>query len=51
MLRSLERGLSLRDFDVMTVGMILDFLITSKNENLDDEENEVEATQSDFDRY
>lgn len=54
MLRAFERGLSLRDFEDMTVGMILDFIITFNNENLQDEDREDEvrmANQSDFDRF
>lgn len=54
MLRAIERGLSLKDFEEMTVGMILDFIITFNNENLKDEDREDEvrmANQSDFDRW
>ena len=54
MLRAFERGLCLRDFDDMTVGMILDFIITYNNENLTEEEKEEEtrlAKQGDFDRW
>ena len=54
MLRALERGLTLRDFEVLTFGMILDFIITYNNEHLDDDETEDSvriATQADFDRW
>lgn len=54
MLRAIERGLSLRDFEELTVGMILDLIITFNNENLKDEDMEDEvriANQSDFDRW
>lgn len=53
-LRALERGLSLQDFQVMTPGMIIDFIITYNNERLSDEEREDEvreATQADYDRF
>lgn len=53
MLRALERGLSLSDFDYMTVGMIIDFIVTYNNENTKDEnEDEVRnANQADFDSF
>ena len=54
MLRALERGLTLRDFEDLTLGMILDFIITFNNEQLADDEKEDsvrEATQEDFDRF
>ena len=53
-LRAIERGLSLKDFEEMTVGMIIDFIVTYNNENLTDEEKEAEvrnATQDDYDRW
>lgn len=54
MLRALERGLTLRDFEDLTPGMILDFIITYNNERLDDDEKEDNvriATQADFDDF
>lgn len=54
MLRALERGLVLRDFEDLTLGMILDYIITYNNEQLADDEKEDsvrEATQEDFDRF
>lgn len=57
MLRAIERGLSLRDFEDMTVGMIMDLIITFNNEHLDEDEKEDEedkvkaATQKDFDSF
>ena len=45
----------MRDFEDLTVGMILDFIITYNNESVtdnDDEGNETRlATQADFDRW
>ena len=52
MLRALERGLSLSDFDYMTVGMIIDFIVTYNNERIEDQEEEPrQASQDDFDRF
>ena len=54
MLRAIERGLSLRDFEEMTPGMIIGYIVTFNNEHLDDDEKKDEvrmATQSDFDRW
>lgn len=53
MVRALERGLTLRDFEDLTVGMIIDYIITYNNLNVnEDEEDEVrEATQADFDAF
>jgi hypothetical protein len=54
-LRALERGLTLRDFEDLTFGMILGFITTYNNEHLDDddEKEEVirEANQADFDLF
>lgn len=53
MLGAIERGLSLNDFENMTVGMITDYVITYNNERIDDEDEESVrvATQADFDRW
>ena len=54
MLRALERGITLRDFEHLTLGMILGYVITYNNEHLDDNEKEDavrQATQVDFDRF
>lgn len=54
MLRALERGLTLRDFEDLTLGMILGFIVTYNNEQLADDEKEEsvrKATQEDFDRF
>ena len=54
MLRALERGLTLRDFEHLTLGMILGYVVTYNNEHLDDNEKEDTvrmATQADFDRW
>ncbi len=54
MLRAIERGLALRDFEDLTLGMILGYVVTYNNEHLDDNEKEDTvrtATQADFDRF
>ena len=54
MLRAIERGLTLRDFEHLTLGMIIGFITTYNNEHLDDNEKEDtvrQATQADFDRF
>jgi len=54
MLRAIERGLTLRDFEDLTLGMILDYIITYNNDRLADDEkgdNIRMATQADFDRF
>lgn len=53
-LRALERGLTLRDFEDMTPGMIVDYIITYNNDRLSEDEREDKirmATQADFDRF
>jgi len=57
MLRAIERGLTLNDFENLTVGMILGFITTFNNDHLDDEEDEekedkvIMASQEHFDRW
>jgi hypothetical protein len=52
MIRALERGLSLSDFNEMTVGMLIDFIVTYNNGKMDHEEEEERfATQNDFDCF
>lgn len=54
MVRALERGLALSDFQEMTVGMIIDYITTYNNLNLSEEEKQDEvrmATQEDFDAF
>lgn len=47
LLRCLQIGLSLRDLDLLTVGMVNDIFIENMNDNYDYKEL---ATQEDFDR-
>lgn len=54
MLRAFERGLTLIDFNELTIGMILGLITTYNNDHLDDDEKEKDvrvATQSDYDRF
>lgn len=52
MLRAIERGLCLRDFEDLTVTQIIDFIITYNDEHLEEDEKEERmATQADFDRF
>jgi len=54
MMRALERGLCLADFEIMTVGMIMGYIITCNNEHLDDDEKEDSvriAGQADYDAF
>lgn len=59
MIRALEKGLTLRDFEDLTLGMLLDYIITYNNEHFSDDENDTlgktsgtrMATQADFDRF
>lgn len=55
MLRAIERGLSLQDFESLTLNMILDFIISYNNSHLDGDEENKEATrpatQASFDRF
>ena len=50
MLRALQAGLTLRDFELLTTGMILDFIITASNDRSEDD-GAREATQEDYDRF
>ena len=54
MLRAIERGLTLRDFEDLTLGMIIGFIATYNNERLGEDEKEDTvrtATQADFNRF
>lgn len=53
MVGAIKRGLTLKDFEVMTIGMIMDYIITYNNIHHQDDEEEAirEATQADFDAF
>lgn len=48
LLRCVQIGLSLRDLDLLTIGMVNDMYAESRNDSYDYREV---ATQSDFDRW
>jgi len=51
-IKALERGITLSDFDNLTIGMIMDILITFNNENYSEDEEDIrEATQQDYDSW
>jgi len=43
----LRVGITIADFEILTLGMIMDILITKINEN----EEEKDATQADMDKF
>ena len=54
MVRALEKGLTLRDFEDLTFGMITGFINTYNNDRLTDEDREDtvrQAGQTDFDNF
>lgn len=54
MVGALKRGISLNDFNDLTVGMIIGYITEWNNHNLSDDEKEEEtrqATQADFDSF
>lgn len=54
LLRAIERGLTLSDFEHLTLGMITGFITTYNNEHLKDDEKKDSirsAIQPDFDNF
>lgn len=51
LLRCVQLGLSIRDLDLLTIGMVNDMFIESRNDEVADEAYAVQATQADFDRF
>ncbi|MDP3059045.1 MAG: hypothetical protein Q8N36_06270 [bacterium] len=56
MLRALERGLTLQDFDLLTVGMLIDYIVAYNAASRPDSEQtesarERLATQQDYNRF
>lgn len=47
---AIKRGLSLRDFEEMTLGMLLDYFSEFDQFENDDDEETI-ATQEDFDKF
>ena len=48
LLRCVQLGLSIRDLDLLTIGMVNDMYVDSRN---DENKYAVVATQEDFDRF
>ena len=51
MLRCIEIGISIRDLDLLTIGMVLDIWTEKGNDNEDYGSVIRQADQSDFDRF
>ena len=48
MLRAVQLGISIRDLDLLTIGMINDMFVEAENDKLD---HPVIATHEDMDRF
>ena len=48
LLRCVQLGLSIRDLDLLTIGMVNDMYVESRN---DEHKYSVVATQEDFDKF
>ncbi len=48
LLRCVQLGISIRDLDLLTIGMVSEMFLESQN---DDEEYDEIATQADFDNW
>ena len=54
MRRAMERGLAVADLENMTIGMVLDFLVEYRNEEISQSEQPSDsryATQDDIDAF
>ncbi len=54
MVAALKRGISLKDFNDLTIGMIIGYITEWNNQNLSEDEKVEEtrqATQEDFDSF
>ncbi len=51
LLRCLEVGLSIRDLDLLTIGMVIDIWTEHINDSVKSKETARKATQEDFDRF
>ena len=51
MLRCVQVGLSIRDLDLLTIGMVNKMFIESRNDEVADKAYARVATQADFDRW
>lgn len=51
LLRCVQLGISIRDLDLLTIGMLNDMYVESGNDQDADKNYNVVATQADFDRF
>ena len=51
MLRCVQVGLSIRDLDLLTIGMVNEMFIESQNDDVADKAYHRVATQQDFDVF
>ena len=51
LLRCVQIGISIRDLDLLTIGMVNDMYVESGNDQDTDKNYSVLATQADFDRF
>ena len=51
LLRCVELGISVRDLELLTIGLILDMWTEKDNDGADYEETARPATQEDFDSF
>lgn len=51
LLRCVQLGISIRDLDLLTIGMVNDMYVESGNDQDADKNYNVLATQADYDRF
>ena len=51
LLRCVQIGLSIRDLDLLTIGMVNEMFIESRNDEVADKVYKVQASQRDFDAF
>lgn len=51
MLRCVQIGLSIRDLDLLTIGMVNEMFIENQNDDVADKVYKVQASQHDFDMF
>ena len=51
LLRCVQLGISIRDLDLLTIGMVNDMYVESGNDHDADKKYSVIATQADFDLF
>lgn len=51
LLRCVQLGISIRDLDLLTIGMVNDMYVESGNDQEAEKHYKVLAAQSDFDRF